>query len=145
MRDNSSQNYSLGLITFSLIPHSEVWKRTFGSRTSLHRTITAPSFSQYPFTVRPCIGPSSAPRTVVSSGFTTIFKPQDWFSISMSPRLFPPTTSGRVLMKVGITFAFPSSCGICHTISFVNTPSTTTDFIPRIFTSGIPNSSDKNF
>ena len=23
MRDNSSQNYSLGLITFSLIPHSE--------------------------------------------------------------------------------------------------------------------------
>ncbi len=30
MRDNSSQNYSLGLITFSLIPHSEVWKRTFG-------------------------------------------------------------------------------------------------------------------
>ena len=33
MLDNSSRNYSLGLIAFSLIPHSEVWNRTLGSLT----------------------------------------------------------------------------------------------------------------
>ena len=116
-----------------------------GFGTSLHFTMTAPSFSQYCLTVYPFIGPSSFPRMVVSSGFTTIFNPHDWFSMSMSPRLFPPTISGRALINVGITFALPSSCGIGIIISSVNLPLATTDLTPRICVSGNPNSSARNF
>lgn len=107
--------------------------------------MTAPSFSQYCLTVYPFIGPSSFPRMVVSSGFTTIFNPHDWFSMSMSPRLFPPTISGRALINVGITFALPSSCGIGIIISSVNLPLATTDLTPRICVSGNPNSSARNY